>query len=400
MIGTGFPSVIGFFLLWTMSARAADKIGLQQQSSTKITSQMVGAPFEGDHPPFVWAISISPDSKNVAVGVQFARKKKSLSFHSYLLVFPVDRPGVVLRNVETPTQVELRGLHSIVWSSDSRFLAVTPWGDWDHAAVMQLTDGHLDVFPDRVGVPWCGGAAGLVPGPRIVQQCTLQGNTDTAVRFLSIDGTVAPQWTFQGVIGLMQVSPDGRMLALDLSGASGKSPLLRSHDVVVLNIADRTEVARWSLPEAMAYGGTFANSGKAFCTVPDPTNVNSEHEVVCRNIIGSDVISKFIVPKGPVGIGATGDKLLLRHSGVAILPFRLFGTNYILGGTNQYISDLQTGRAIAAWQIPTMDDVNFASSVSEDGRMVAIADSGSIRVYQVSNGSLPTGAAFHHRLLD
>jgi hypothetical protein len=99
--------------------------------------------------------------------------------------------------------------------------------------------------------------------------------------------------------------------------------------------------------------------------------------------MGGDVISKFILPKGPVGIGAAGDKLLLRHAGVAILPFRLLGTNYFLGGTNQYISDLHTGRAIAAWQIPTMDDVNFASSVSEDGRTVAIADSGSIRVYQI-----------------
>lgn len=320
MIGTGATGAIGLFLLWAISAPAADKVGLQQQSSTKITAQMVGAPFEGDHPPFVWEISFSPDRRNIAVGVRFARKKKNLSSHSYLLVFPVDRPSVVIGKLETPTQVELAGLHSIVWSSDSRFLAVTPWADWEHAAVLQLDDGHLDVFPDRVGVPWCGGAAGLLPGPRIVQQCTLQSSGDSAVRFLSIDGTVAAQWNFRGIVNLMQVSRDGQMLALDIPGSSDKSPLLKPHDVVILSIADRTEIRRWSLPEAMAYAGRFANSGKAFCTAPDPANVNSEHEVVCRNITGGDVVSRFTVAKGPVGIGAAGDKLLLRHSGVTILP--------------------------------------------------------------------------------
>jgi hypothetical protein len=67
---------------------------------------MAGAPFDGDHPPFIWAISFSPDGKTLAIGVQFARKK-----------------------FETPTQVELRNSHTVVWSSDSRFVAVTPWGD-------------------------------------------------------------------------------------------------------------------------------------------------------------------------------------------------------------------------------------------------------------------------------
>ena len=106
---------------------------------------------------------------------------------------------------------------------------------------------------------------------------------------------------------------------------------------------------------------------------------------MCRKIIGGEVLSHFVVPKGPVWLGAAGDYLLLSHTGVVILPFRLFGTNYFLGGTKQYIADPQIGRSIASWQVPTWDDVNFASAVSEDGRMVVIADSGRIRVYQVTH---------------
>jgi hypothetical protein len=106
------------FLLWAVSAIAADMTGLRQLE-IKITA-MAGAPFEGDHPPFTWAISFSPDGKNLAFGVQSARKKKELRFQSYLLVVPADRPNVVLRKFETSTQGELRNLHTIVWSSDSR----------------------------------------------------------------------------------------------------------------------------------------------------------------------------------------------------------------------------------------------------------------------------------------
>lgn len=128
------PRAICLVLLWAISAVGADMTGLRQQSETKITARMAGAPFKGDYAPFIWALSFSPDGKTLATGVQFARRK------------------------------ELRNLHAVVWSSSGRFVAVTPWGDWDHAAIIYLEAGQLDVFRDRVGVPWCGAAAGLLPG--------------------------------------------------------------------------------------------------------------------------------------------------------------------------------------------------------------------------------------------
>lgn len=348
----GLIANIGIPLLFPACAHAATISGLRQQSETKVTAEMAGAPFEGDHPPFIWAIS-------------------------------ADKPGSVLRKFETPTQVQLAGLHTIVWSPDSRFLAVTPWGNWDHAAVVQMDDGHLDVFADRDGALWCDGAQGLIPGPRIVQQCTRQGSVEKVLRFLSVEGRVTREWSFAGAFSLLQVSQDGRMLALDFPEPASGGSLSVNHDVAIFNIADRTEVQRWSLPKATLYGGTFAHSGKVFCTAPDPNFVSSEHEVICRNVMRGEVVSRFSAPKGPIGIGAAGDRLLLRHSAVLSLPFRLFGTNALMRGSTLRMLDLLTGRAVAQWSVPTMTDVNFASAVSDDGRQVAISDAAEVRIYHV-----------------
>ncbi len=365
-----------------VSAVAADWAGLQQQSETKITSQMLGTSFEGDKPPFVWAMSFSPDGKSLAVGVQFARKKKELRFQSYLVLVEAARPSVVLAKFETPTQVELRHLHTIVWTADSKFLAVTPWGDWEHAAVVDVDSGQLHAFRDRVGVPWCGGAAGVVSGPRIVLQCHL-GNSDSTIRFVGVDGSAAPEWTFHGLVNLLQLSPDRKVLALDIPDLADKTRLNHPQEVVLLNIADRSEVRRWSLLEAQSYSGSFTASAAEFCTVADPNTVGI-HEIVCRNVKTGDVTSKSTLPRGPVRLSAAGDKLIVSVSGVVMLPFRLFGTDFVFKGAQMDLSSARAGQTFAQWPEPWNDDVNFASAVSESGVSVAIADSGKLRVYRVA----------------
>jgi hypothetical protein len=374
---------IWLLLLWAISVLAGDVTGLQQQSEIKITAQMVSAPVERESLPFFWAISFSPDGKNLALGLQFARKTDH-SLHSYLLMVSTERPGVVLKKFETPPQTQVRNLSTIVWSRDGRFLVVTPYGEWEHAAVLDVGAGQLHVVPDRIGVLWCGSAVGLLPEPRVVQQCSLESR-DTAVRFLPIDGTTTAKWTFPGVVSLLGISPDGKMLALDIPGSSDKIPPRPQHDIVIFNVSDRTEARRWHLPEAFAYRGTFAKSGTAFCMVPDANSVNLKHEVVCRNITTGEVISRIGLPQGPVyEIASGGNRLVLRHSAVVILPFRLFGTNYFLTHEDWYISDLQTGQAIAQWRIDPKPETSSEFSVSSDGECVAAGESGRLRVYHVS----------------
>jgi hypothetical protein len=96
-----------------------------------------------------------------------------------------------------------------------------------------------------------------------------------------------------------------------------------------------------------------------------------KHEIVYRELATGEVISRFAVPKGPVEIDAAGDTLVISHSSVAILPFRLFGANYFITREDQYLSNQHAGPAIARWRIPTMDDSGLASAVSEDAQMVA-----------------------------
>src|SRR5580698_9211237 len=121
---------------------------------------MAGAPFEGETAPSVWAISFSPNGQYLAFGAQFVRTK-DFNFPSYLLIVSPDQPDVVLKKFEIPRHPIMPA--SVVWSPDSKFLAVTPYGDWDRAAVVDLDGNQLHVVPDRIGVPWCSGAAGLLP---------------------------------------------------------------------------------------------------------------------------------------------------------------------------------------------------------------------------------------------
>ena len=361
-----------------VSALAADLAGLQPQSETKITAQMVGAPFEGDKPPFVWAMSFSPDGKRLALGVQFAQKRKERSFQSYLVLLPADRPSVVLARFDTPTQVEVGNLHTIVWSGDGKFLAVSPWGDSQHAAVLDTDTGQLH----HVETPQCGRAEGVVSGPRILQRCTL-GNFDSAIRFLGVNGNAAPDWTFHGLVNLLQLSPDRKMLALDIPDLRDQTRPIHPHEIVLFNIADRSEISRWSLAEAGSYGGSFAAFGAEFCTVADP-NTLKIHEIVCRSVKAGEVTSKSGLPRGPVRLSAAGDKLMVSRTGVVMLPFRMFDTNVFFKGGDQYLLSARTGQTFARWRAPPMYDVNFASAVSESGETVAIADSARLRVYRVA----------------
>ncbi len=377
-------------LVGAVAAFPGDITGLRQQSEIKITSQMAGAPFDGEDPPFIWAISFSPDGNELAFGVQFARKKDH-RFYSYLLVVSAARPGVVLKKFETPSQVQLTNLCTMVWSPDSRSLVVTPYGDWEHAGVLDLIAGQLHVVEDRIGVPWCGHAVGLLPGARIVQNCSLPNGQGNVVRFLTIDGTVTAHWSFPSVIGLLGVSPDTKMLAVDFIDAVLPGGVhRRPHEVGIFNTDDRTEVRRLRLPEADAYGGTFASSGKAFCTVPTPNRVDIIHMVQCHDIATDQLTSGFALPKGPIySIGGAANNLVFRHAGAVTLPFQMFGTNYVLSREDWYLSDVQAGKGIAHWRadwqgiLPKFEST-LESAVSSTGDRVAIGESGIIKLYRVS----------------
>lgn len=381
--------MIWLSFLWAIPAAAADVTGLRQQSEVKITAQMAGAPFEAEPAPSVWAISFSPDGRYLAFGVQFARAK-DYSHPSYLFVVSPDRPDVVLKKFEMPRHPAMRHVSRLVWSSDGRFVSVTPYGeDWYQVAVVDLGANQVRVISNRNGSGWCDGVGALLPGPQVLERCFLSRSSETVFRFLRLDGTAAREgWTFPASVSLLGVSPDGGMLALDFpqtsSGTKGR------HEVAILNVGDRTEVRRWPLPEASAYSGTFAESGTAFCTVPDANFAALVHQIVCRDIANGREISQSVVARGPIfRVGAAGDRIFYQHYGALVLPFSLFGTNIILTHHKGSLSDVQTGQAVAEWRIDTQwvlpkADASFESAVSSDGELVAVGGSGSLRVYRVS----------------
>ena len=196
-----------------------------------------------------------------------------------------------------------------------------------------------------------------------------------------------------GVLGAsvtsLDISPNGQMLALDFWGPAGRAPNRKQHDIAIVNISDRVELRRWSLPEAVSYGGVFAGSGLAFCTEPRLESVRSKHEWVCREIAtGSETLRRDL-PLGVGGVRAVANRLIVGHSRITLLPFPLFGTDHIVTRTDQEMWDFQSGREIASWRIDRQKvlpkaDAASESAVSADGNLVAVGGSGILRVYRIS----------------
>lgn len=363
---------------------AADITGLQLQSEAKITASMLGAPFEGDHPPSIWAVSFSPDGEKLAIGVQFRKTKKAVEFKSYAFVVAVSQPNVILEKFETPTQALVPKLHHVVWSADSRFIVFTPFGDWDHAGVVDVDAARMHSVPDRDGVPWCGEANGVLSDPAIVQGCHLGGGKGSAVRVIGLNGRTKLQWDI-GNAFLLDVSPDGNMVALDFLGRrSSGGALTTTHDIVILNLADRTEVRRWSYPESGLYWGKFSNGSDVLCTTPGPTDVGSEHRITCRFVKSGALAFEKTFPMGPIfAFRVVGDRLFVDRAKTTLLPRFLWwlGTSYVLGDAHQELTDIRSGELAARWTIPLVSD--FESSVSTDGEAVAIGRGGQLRIYRV-----------------
>jgi hypothetical protein len=284
----------------------------------------------------------------------------------------------------------MRNVSRLVWSSDSRYLGVTPYGeDWYQVSVVDMDADQVRVISNRNGSGWCDGLRGLLVGPQALETCFLSASSETALRFLQLDGTAARQeWTFPGFVNFLDLSPDG-MPALDFkqagTGAKGR------HQVAILNVGDRIEVRRWPLPEASAYSGAFAKSGTAFCTVQDSNVATLTHQITCRDIADGREISQIPVVRGPIYlVGAAGDRIIYQHYNAVMLPFYLFGTNFLLTHHGGSLADVQTGQIVAGWRIDTQwvlpkADADFVSAVSSDGEMVAVGGSGALRVYRVSH---------------
>ncbi len=268
MMEGSLRNAIWLSLLWAMTAVAADVTGLALQSEAKITAQTAGAPFEGEPAASIWAISFSPNGQYLAFGVQFVRAN-DFNFPSYLLVVSPARPDVVLKKFEMPRHPAMRNVSRLVWSADSRYLGVTPYGnDWYQVAVVDLDANQVRVVSNRNGSGWCDGVGGLLPGPQVLEYCA--GSNQTTVRFFRLDGAAAQEeWILLKPAAFLGVTPDGGMLALDFPIGQISKPV--RHEIVIFNLNDRSEARRWSLDDAQVYNGTFAQSGRAFCTVADPT---------------------------------------------------------------------------------------------------------------------------------
>ncbi len=362
---------------------AADFEGLHEQTKIRISSEMVGSPIPGSLPPSVWAVAFSADQQQLAVGVEFLKKKTGNVLpedeKSYLLIFNSDRPDVVVKKFAIPKHPAMTVYPKVRWSPDGKYIATPFYRDWDHAAIVDLYTDEVHIIPNHQ----CH-VVGLMAGPEVVQDCSFAG-ADSRIRFVDKSGTILRDWTFTDYAQVLDVSSDGGKIALHFSKRGSADRTQNSHDIVILDAVDRSESRHWSLASGEdTYFGTFLKSGTEFCVLQD-TIATSDREFVCWDVrLGGEILhTRLATGFGPRIIGA-GNRLGLEHYDVTNVPKwlrRLAETSFVSSNPSNSVWDLQLKREIAKW--PTKSWVPVWT-ISPDGDTIAEGGSGIVTIYRLA----------------
>src|ERR1039457_6408822 len=86
-------------------ALGAETAELRKEAEVDISAALGRTPARDERPPFVWAMSFSPDGTRLVVGVQFGRARTDPGVQAYLLVVRRDQPGTVVQRFEAPYQL-------------------------------------------------------------------------------------------------------------------------------------------------------------------------------------------------------------------------------------------------------------------------------------------------------
>jgi hypothetical protein len=366
---------------------AADIKGLKEERKITITDQLAGSPLPGSRPASIWAISFSPDETYIAVGVEFTKKKNHSgpleADKSYLLIFQTKDPGIVFKKFEIPRHPAMRVYPPLRWSSDSLYIATPFYGDWQHIAVAEIRSEKVTVIDNQ----HCH-LEGLLPGPQVVQRCT-SAAPRSLIRFTGPQGETLREWTFPQAISVLGVDSSRASVAVATGGRFEPAP--QTHEIVVFDSKDRTEIRHWSLPGGAPYFGSFANSGTTLCAMETSPTPDAA-DLICWDIESGSESLHQTLPSGQSVSMIGGGKLIgIEHHDIKKVPRLLQSlaqTSIVMTNPTRLIWDSRSARETAElpirtqWVLPRVD-APYAWTISPVGNFVAEGGTGVVTIYRV-----------------
>src|ERR1035438_784132 len=239
-----------------LPACAASAEGVRVEKRITVTNQMVGLA-DASLAAAVWGVAFSPNQQRLAAGVRYGKKGDKPPYYdkSYILVFDIGSPERNVRKIELSRPRAINVYPELFWSSDGRYLATAFYGDWSHAAIVDLSTNAVHSLPSQN----CR-VKGILAGPQLALTCF-----DGHVRLLAADGTATRELNSPGRASILNVDSLLGQIAVLFSKREDVNPPQQERDIAIINAGDLKEIRRWSLPPGEdSYFGTFVKAGAAF----------------------------------------------------------------------------------------------------------------------------------------
>lgn len=359
--GAAILMALTAFLLWGAESRRKLwdlDLSIFAHHQTDMTSQ-------------VWGIRLSPDETKVAVG--FGPSGNLDPRPRHVVVVAIERPQTALHEFELNiTGAFWRSGNSIVWSPSGTILVArtqTP-------TMFRLGTEVPCVFPRESEF------GGFLNEDRMVIHIRGSGPTNE-IRILKSDCSLADSWKIDGIVRVLDTSPEQDLLAI---ATFPNPPEHLALELVVSRTHDVKQRRMWDAGTIAGSGTFFSDEGRLVCGV-NPRKGKPLPGAACWDTkTGAKTVENDKV--GIDGVESTGgDLLAITDYKYISLPwwmtfwtFRDTGGNYSVP-QRRLIWNVRTGKDVASWGTTTK--TNFVLSLSPTGKYVAEGGSGSVSVYAV-----------------
>jgi hypothetical protein len=225
---------------------------------------------------------------------------------------------------------------------------------------------------------YMGGVFGFLDPDHLLAHRLPAKGTPAALETVDLHGQVVDTWTVPKDWTIVDISPDGRRLAV-----------VPEFKTLVVDYPSMKVVLK---KDSQYTGASFTEGGRTLCSVgsatigPDPLATYTQ----CWDVDTGKKIAQFgdFLGGAPAAASSHGSRLVLTHT--ALLPKRTTALVYFQA--ERVVWDFRSGTEVAAWIAPqtsplgSMHGIRYYPApvaISSNGRYVAEAEGALLRIYEL-----------------